>query len=72
MAVALREASTDNFRDYIHRVKANAARLADGLIRKGYRIITGGTENHLILWDVRSTTGLSGTKIEKLMEYCDN
>ena len=58
-AVALAEARTDAFRDYAHQVVDNAAALADGLLRRGNRLVTGGTDNHLILIDV-TTHGLTG------------
>lgn len=75
LAVALREAQQPAFRDYIRSVKANAKALAAALVAKGYAIVTGGTDNHLVLWDLRPL-GLTGSKLEKLsevslrLEYC--
>ena len=69
LAVALKEASSDDFVTYIKQVKSNAAALADALMSFGYKMQTDGTENHLILWDARST-GISGGKLEKLLEMC--
>jgi glycine hydroxymethyltransferase len=54
---------------YIKQVKSNAAALAGALMGYGYKLQTDGTENHLILWDARST-GISGGKLEKLLEMC--
>jgi glycine hydroxymethyltransferase len=51
LAVALKEADSDEFRTYIKAVVSNAQRLAQGLIGKGYRLATGGTDNHLILYE---------------------
>lgn len=48
LAVALREASSPQFRHYIRAVKANAATLAAALVAKGYSICTNGTDNHLV------------------------
>ncbi|KAL1511695.1 hypothetical protein AB1Y20_004984 [Prymnesium parvum] len=67
LAVALREAATPEFRQYIRAVKENAAALASALMRRGYTICTGGTDNHLVLWDLRPQ-GLTGSKMEKLCE----
>lgn len=69
LAVALKEASTEEFTTYIKQVKSNAAALAEALMSYGYKLQTDGTENHLILWDARST-GISGGKLEKLLEMC--
>jgi glycine hydroxymethyltransferase len=54
-AVAFREALTEEFRAYQRQVVANARALADGLVRRGFRIVSGGTDNHLLLLDLRST-----------------
>jgi glycine hydroxymethyltransferase len=62
-AVALAEARTPDFGDYAHRVVDNAAALAGGLLRRGVRLVTGGTDNHLILFDV-SAHGLTGRQAE--------
>ncbi|WP_327009389.1 glycine hydroxymethyltransferase [Dactylosporangium sp. NBC_01737] len=67
-AVALAEARTASFRDYAQRVVDNAAALADGLQRRGVRLVTGGTENHLVLIDASqlggAPTGLTGRQAE--------
>ncbi|RYE87508.1 MAG: serine hydroxymethyltransferase [Myxococcales bacterium] len=59
IAVAAREAATPAFKDYARQVVANAALLASELSARGFRLITGGTDNHLILFDVtdQGTTG---------------
>ena len=68
LAVALKEAATPSFRqEYIWRVKRNAEALATGLQKLGHVIVTNGTENHLLLWDVRPH-GITGSKVEKLLE----
>ena len=58
-AVAFQEASTTAFKQYAQRIVANAAALAAALAGGGVRVVSGGTDNHLILVDVRST-GLTG------------
>ena len=52
-AVALKEAMTPEYREYAHRVVRSARALAQGLTDQGLRIVSGGTDSHLILADVR-------------------
>jgi glycine hydroxymethyltransferase len=54
IAVALREASTPEFREYAHGVVANAQALAEGLTSRGFDLVSGGTDNHLLLLDLTS------------------
>jgi glycine hydroxymethyltransferase len=54
IAVAAKEASTPEFKQYAQNVVANAKVLAEGLLSKGFSLVTGGTDNHLILLDLRS------------------
>jgi len=54
IAVALKEAATDEFRAYAHQIVANARRLGEELAARGFRLITGGTDNHLLLIDSMS------------------
>merc|ERR1711865_835342 len=63
----LKEVATPEFKAYIQQVKANAKTLADFLTSKGYKLATDGTENHLLLWDLRPL-GLTGSKVEKVLE----
>ncbi|RII21096.1 Serine hydroxymethyltransferase [Streptomyces sp. YIM 130001] len=63
-AVALAEARQDTFRDYAQRVVDNSRALADGLMRRGATLVTGGTDNHLNLIDVASSYGLTGRQAE--------
>ncbi|HLK10126.1 MAG TPA: serine hydroxymethyltransferase [Candidatus Binatia bacterium] len=66
-AVALEEASTPAFRDYQRQILANARALADGLIRRGLRLASGGTDNHLLLVDLRGTE-LTGKLAEETLD----
>jgi glycine hydroxymethyltransferase len=66
-AVAFKEAMTPQFRAYQQQVVENARVLADALMRGGLRLVSGGTDNHLILADV-SSKGLSGRKAERLLD----
>ena len=70
LAVALREASEPSFKQYIQHVKANAAYLAKELVARGMTICTGGTDNHMVLWDCRPL-GVTGSKMERLLEVID-
>jgi glycine hydroxymethyltransferase len=62
-AVALAEARQPSFQEYAQRIVANAQALSDGLIRRGTRLVTGGTDNHLVLIDVGGY-GLTGRQAE--------
>ena len=68
LAFQLKEVKTDNFKEYIKQVKKNAIKMADCLIKKDYKVISNGTENHLVLCDLK-TKGITGSKIEKICEY---
>ena len=52
-AIAFREAMDPMFRDYAHQVVANAAALAEALVAEGFRLVSGGTDNHLMVVDLR-------------------
>src|SRR6201997_3792189 len=65
-AVALAEARQPTFRVYAQRVADNAKALADGFLRRGARLVTGGTDNHLVLLDVTSF-GLTGRQAESAL-----
>jgi len=66
-AVCLKEAMTDEFLAYQKRVIDNAAVLADELKKHGFRLVSGGTDTHLMLVDVRQQ-GLNGKQAEQLLE----
>lgn len=69
-AIAFQEALSDDYLDYIKQVKLNAAAMADAFISKGYQIISGGTDNHLMLIDLRSKN-LSGKDAENTLIQAD-
>ncbi len=66
-AVAFAEASTPEFADYQRRIVENAKSLADALGTRGFRLVSGGTDNHLILIDV-GARGLSGKQAEGALD----
>ena len=65
-AVALAEARQPAFRSYARQIVTNAASLADGLLRRGATLITGGTENHIVLLDTRGY-GITGRQGESAL-----
>lgn len=67
VAVALKQASTPSFVSYCRAVRSNAEALAEALKSYGYRICTDGTDNHIVLWDLRPQK-LTGSKMEKICE----
>ena len=66
-AVALGEALTDEFKDHQKQVVKNAAVLADELMKRGVNIVSGGTDNHLMLLDLRSK-GITGKELEHRLD----
>jgi len=67
IAIALREAATADFKTYAHQIIANARALAAGLVERGWSLITGGTDNHLILADLTSKN-VSGKVAAKALD----
>ena len=62
-AVTAEEASTEDFREYIHAVVRNCKAMCDEFISMGYKVVTGGTDNHLFLLDL-TDTGLTGKAVQ--------
>merc|ERR1712176_1403600 len=60
---------TDSFKEYSKAVIDNARTLGETLMSKGHKLASDGTDNHLILWDLRPH-GLTGSKVEKVCEVC--
>ena len=67
-AVCLQEAIQPEFKDYAKQVIANCAVMSNTLKEEGFRIVSGGTDNHLILVDVKSSLDMSGKLAEKLLD----
>ncbi len=71
-AVAFGEALSDSFLDYGKQVIKNAAVMADTFIEKGYKVISGGTDNHSMLIDLRTKVpDITGKQVEKALELAD-
>ena len=70
-AVAFKEAMTPEFKDYQRQVVDNAKAFANEFLLLGYHVVSGGTDNHLLLLDVKSKTGMTGKKAENLLDRVD-
>lgn len=67
-AVCLQEAMQPEFKEYAKQIIANCAVMSNTLKEEGFRIVSGGTDNHLILVDVKSSLNMSGKLAEKLLD----
>lgn len=66
-AVCFKEALDDSYKAYMRNVKENAAALAEGLTDRGFNLVSGGTDNHLMLVDLRNMN-ITGKQCEKLLD----
>ncbi|MDO5534332.1 MAG: serine hydroxymethyltransferase, partial [Propionibacteriaceae bacterium] len=66
-AVAFAEARTPDFQSYAQQVADNAQTLAEGLMQRGVKLVTDGTDNHLVLLDVATSFGLTGRQAESAL-----
>ena len=66
-AVALKEALTEDFKQYQHQILKNAKALADELMEDGFRLVSGGTDNHLMLVDL-TDLGISGKEAQETLD----
>ena len=67
-AVAFGEALRPEFKDYAEQIVKNAKRLAEELQKRGFKLVTGGTSNHLILADIHGSFGIDGKEAEIAMD----
>jgi glycine hydroxymethyltransferase len=65
IATTLLQAAQPSWKDYAKQVIKNAQALAEELLKHGYKLQTGGTDSHLVLWDLRPLK-LTGSKVEKI------
>lgn len=68
LAYQLGQVVQPEFKEYIQKVKANAQSLANCLISMGFHVLTGGTDNHIVMVNVKKTHDVTGSKLEKLLE----
>ncbi|KFO55912.1 hypothetical protein N302_04740, partial [Corvus brachyrhynchos] len=67
VAVALKQASSPAFQEYCQQVLRNAKAMAQALLQRGYTLVSGGTDNHLVLVDLRPK-GIDGARAERVLE----
>lgn len=67
-AVAFKQALSPEFKEYQHQIVKNAKALAEVLEKGGLRLVSGGTDNHMILVDLKSSKGLTGQAVEKALD----
>lgn len=68
-AVAFKEALSDEYLEYLHQVRKNAQAMCKAFVEKGYKVISGGTDNHLMLIDLRTKfPDITGRKVENVLD----
>ncbi|CAB4267362.1 unnamed protein product [Prunus armeniaca] len=67
LAVALKQVKTPEYKAYQEQVLSNCSKFAESLLEKGYDLVSGGTENHLVLVNLRDK-GIDGSRVEKVLE----
>lgn len=65
-AVAFKEAMSEDFKEYAKQVIANARAMAEEFIKEGFKVVSGGTDSHIVLLDLRNT-GLTGKEVEETL-----
>ena len=70
IAVQLKEVQTKEYHDYMKQVQLNAKTMANEFIRLGYKVCTGGTDNHIVLIDLKNFK-ITGSKVEKICELAN-
>ena len=68
MATCLKQANTAEFVEYQKQVLKNASALATRLNELGYTLVSGGTDNHLVLVDLKTSRGIDGARVERVLE----
>ncbi|KAL5777465.1 hypothetical protein ACOSP7_010391 [Xanthoceras sorbifolium] len=67
LAVALKQVKTPEYKAYQEQVLSNCSKFAESLLQRGYDLVSGGTENHLVLVNLRNK-GIDGSRVEKVLE----
>jgi len=68
LATALKQASSTEFGEYQEQVLRNAKALAETLTERGYSLVSGGTDNHLVLLDLKKSHSIDGARVERVLE----
>jgi len=71
LATALKQVKTPEYVEYQKQVVANSKALADALTSRGYALVSGGTDNHLVLVDVKASRGVDGARVESVLELAN-
>jgi glycine hydroxymethyltransferase len=67
-AVAFREADTPEFKEYARQILKNSKRLADELMKRGFKLVTNGTDNHMVVADVKQSFDIDGKVAEEVLD----
>lgn len=68
LATCLKQAATPEFVEYQRQVLKNCSRLAEELKKRGYSLVSGGTDNHLVLVDLKTSRDIDGARVERVLE----
>ncbi|GBG28101.1 Serine hydroxymethyltransferase [Hondaea fermentalgiana] len=68
LATALKQAASPEFKEYQEQVIRNAKTLADTLTERGYALVSGGTDNHLVNVNLKKSHGIDGARVERILE----
>jgi glycine hydroxymethyltransferase len=71
LATALKQANSTEFKAYQKQVVKNSKALADWLTGKGYHLVSGGTDNHLLLVDLKKSKNIDGARVERVLELAN-
>ncbi|KAG5182625.1 serine hydroxymethyltransferase 2 [Tribonema minus] len=71
LATALKQANTPEFKAYQKQVMKNSSALADALMGMGYQLVSGGTDNHLLLVDLKKSKNMDGARVERVLELAN-
>lgn len=71
LATALKQACTPEYKAYQHQVLKNSSKFAETLLKMKYSLVGGGTENHLVLVDLKKSRGLDGARVERVLELAN-
>ena len=71
LATALKQAATPEYKAYQGQVLKNSSRFAEKLLKLNYKLVGGGTDNHLVLVDLKKSRGLDGARVERVLELAN-
>mmetsp|Transcript_32303 Transcript_32303/g.97088 ORF Transcript_32303/g.97088 Transcript_32303/m.97088 type:complete len:468 (+) Transcript_32303:162-1565(+) len=71
LATALKQCQAPGYKAYQEQVMANSSAMADALLKKGYALVSGGTDNHLVLVDLKNSKKIDGARVEAVLELAN-